>query len=65
MSSARSRGPVQSYSIGDTSEEMFQQFSKTGEYIPQSMLAYYAAPISTGFVSDNTYPPYALPTTLL
>jgi hypothetical protein len=65
MSSARSRGPVQSSPIGDTSQEMFRQFSKTGEYIPQSMLAYYAAPISTGFVPDNTYPPYALPSSLL
>jgi hypothetical protein len=60
-----SRGPSQSYPIGNMSEKMFRQFSKTGEYIPNDMLAYYAAPKSTGFEASNEVPPYALPTKLL
>ncbi len=60
-----SRGPSQLYSVGNMSEKMFRQFSKTGEYIPNDMLAYYAAPKFTGFEASNQTPPYALPTKLL
>lgn len=49
-----SRGPA---NYPDMSEAQFRQFTKTGQYIPNSMLKYAAAPISTGYMKDpNPYP---------
>ena len=53
--SQMSRGPV-NYPDGPTADR-FRYFTKTAEFIPNSMLKWYAAPISTGFQPDpNPYP---------
>lgn len=50
-----SRGPA-NYPDGPTADR-FRYFTKTAEFIPNSMLKWYAAPISTGFQPDpNPYP---------
>jgi hypothetical protein len=41
--------------------DQFRQFSKTGQYIPNSQLACAAAPISSGCVSNDHGPPYDSP----
>ena len=41
--------------------DQFRQFSKNGQYIPQTAMACAAAPISSGCVQPNTGPPYASP----
>lgn len=53
--SQMSRGPA-NYPDGPTADR-FRYFTKTAEFIPNSMLKWYAAPISTGFQPDpNPYP---------
>jgi hypothetical protein len=50
-----SRGPI-NYP-DNLSAQRFRYFNKTGTYIPNSMLQYAAAPISTGYECDqNSYP---------
>ena len=50
-----SRGPA-NYPDGK-SADLFRIFNKTSEFIPNSMLKYAAAPVSTGYVPDpNPYP---------
>tara|TARA_B100001939_G_C16704428_1_gene514221 strand:- start:285 stop:506 length:222 start_codon:yes stop_codon:yes gene_type:complete len=63
-STVMSRGPGQLASAGNMSKQMFNQFTDA-EYIPNDMLAYYAAPKSTGFEASNTTMPCAMPTKLL
>jgi hypothetical protein len=45
ISTLNSRGPA---NYPDSGEKMFRVFNKTGEYIPNSQLAYAAAPKLTG-----------------
>jgi hypothetical protein len=50
-----SRGPI-NYP-DQLSADRFRYFNKTGTYIPNTMLQYAAAPISTGYEADpNPYP---------
>lgn len=41
--------------------DQFRQFSKNGQYIPQTAMACAAAPISSGCVQPDLGPPYASP----
>ena len=53
-SSVYSRGPVNYPNNGwYNGEKQFKQFTKTGQYIPNTELPYAAAPISTGAVKDD------------
>ena len=53
-----SRGPVNTPDIGwSNGLSNFRQFTKTGEYIPNSKLTAAAAPISAGIAKDMSVPP--------
>jgi hypothetical protein len=50
VSSQMSRGAVNAPNMP---MNQFRSFTKTGQYIPNDMLQFAAAPISTGIVDDN------------
>ena len=53
-----SRGPVNTPDIGwSNGLSNFRQFTKTGQYIPNSKLTAAAAPISAGIAKDMSVPP--------
>ena len=53
-----SRGPVNTPDIGwSNGLPTYRQFTKTGQYIPNSKLSAAAAPISAGIAKDMSVPP--------
>ena len=62
VSTVRSRGPS---GVPNMSLKQFRQFTKTSDYIPNNMLAYYAAPKSTGFIKNSKTLPLPMPQGIL